>query len=272
VSATDGKPADGPEAVIATTREDSRGAWSADNSSIAFNSDRGGDMNVRLHSLKTGRARQLTHGPGGDFQPNWSPDGKTIAFFSSRTGSADIWSADVASGVLTQLTKSEAVDTNPAFSPDGKWIAYQSDQGGHLEVWVMSADRSDARSLTRVGVTGHFLRWTREGRAVVFRCPCGGKPQTLEIGLDAGEPQPVVEVAGGSHMSFSLDSSLVMDVVGHKTLWVSPLRFGKPAPVFEFDDGNSRIDYPSWSPDGRFVLFDRFRPEGGDIWMMEGFE
>ncbi len=272
VSATDGKPAGGPEAVIATTREDSRGAWSADNSSIAFNSDRGGDMNVWLHSLKAGRARQLTHGPGGDFQPNWSPDGKTIAFFSSRTGSADIWSADVVSGVLTQLTKSKAVDTNPAFSPDGKRIAYQSDQGGHLEVSVMSADGSGARPLTRVGVTGHFLRWTRDGQAVVFRCPCGGKPQTLEVGLDAGEPQPVGEVAGGSHMSFSPDSSLVMDVVGHKTLWVSPLRSGKPVPVFEFDDGNSRIDYPSWSPDGRFVLFDRFRPEGGDIWMMEGFE
>jgi Tol biopolymer transport system component len=29
---------------------------------------------------------------------------------------------------------------------------------------------------------------------------------------------------------------------------------------------------PAWSPDGRWVLFDRFRPQGGDIWMMEGFE
>jgi Tol biopolymer transport system component len=23
-------------------------------------------------------------------------------------------------------------------------------------------------------------------------------------------------------------------------------------------------------PDGRSVLFDRFRPQGGDIWMMDG--
>jgi hypothetical protein len=35
--------------------------------------------------------------------------------------------------------------------------------------------------------------------------------------------------------------------------------------VFEFDDADARIDYPVWAPDGRWVLFDRFRPQGGDI-------
>jgi hypothetical protein len=47
---------------------------------------------------------------------------------------------------------------------------------------------------------------------------------------------------------------------------------GQPEKVFEFSDGRSRIDYPVWSPDGKFVLFDRFRPQGGDVWIMEGFE
>ena len=272
VSPTDGKPAGRPEPVIATTREDSRGAWSPDGAGIAFNSDRGGNMNIWIASLKDGVTRQITRGPGGDFQPNWSPDGKTIAFFSSRAGSADIWSVDVATGGLTQLSRGPGVDTNPFFSPDGTRIAYQSDRDGHLEAWVMNADGSGARALTRVGVTGHFMRWTREGDGIVFRCPCGGKPQTLRVGLDGGEPQPLGEVAGGSHSSFSPAFSLVMDVVGHRTLWVSPLESGKPAPVFEFDDADSRIDYPVWSPDGRFVLFDRFQPQGGDIWMMERFE
>ncbi|HEY8183441.1 MAG TPA: hypothetical protein VII32_14455 [Thermoanaerobaculia bacterium] len=30
--------------------------------------------------------------------------------------------------------------------------------------------------------------------------------------------------------------------------------------------------YPVWSPDGHWLLFDRFKPEGGDIWMAEGIE
>jgi Tol biopolymer transport system component len=62
-----------------------------------------------------------------------------------------------------------------------------------------------------------------------------------------------------------------MDVVGHKVLWVSPIA-GKPEKVFEFSDPAVRIDYPVWSPDGKWVLFDRFRPQGGDIWVMDNFE
>jgi Tol biopolymer transport system component len=73
-------------------------------------------------------------------------------------------------------------------------------------------------------------------------------------------------------MSLSPDYTFIMDVVGHKTLWVSPLVSGKPEKVFEFSDPDVRIDYPVWSPDGKWVLFDRFRPQGGDIWMMENFE
>jgi Tol biopolymer transport system component len=32
------------------------------------------------------------------------------------------------------------------------------------------------------------------------------------------------------------------------------------------------IGYPIWSPDGKWLLFDRFRPQGGDIWMIKNFE
>jgi Tol biopolymer transport system component len=136
----------------------------------------------------------------------------------------------------------------------------------------MNADGSGARQLTDVGVMGHFMRWTRGGEAIIFRCPGGGKPHTLKVSIAGGEPQPVAEVAGGSHMSLSPDESRIMDVIGHKTLWISPLQGGKPEKVFEFEDADVRIDYPVWSPDGTWVLFDRFRPQGGDIWMMENFE
>jgi Tol biopolymer transport system component len=129
----------------------------------------------------------------------------------------------------------------------------------------MNADGSEARQLTRSGVSGHFLRWTQDGLAVVFKCPCGGKPQVFRVPGGGGTPQPEPEVAGGSHLSFNPDQSRIMDVVGHKTLWVSPLAGGKPEKVFTFDDPDVRIDYPVWSPDGKWVLFDRFRPEGSDI-------
>src|SRR6185436_3691593 len=57
-----GMPNGEPEEVITTTREDSRGAWSPDGKTIAFNSDRTGDMNIWLRSMETGKSTQLTRG------------------------------------------------------------------------------------------------------------------------------------------------------------------------------------------------------------------
>jgi Tol biopolymer transport system component/predicted Ser/Thr protein kinase len=262
-----------PEAVISTTREDSRGSWSPDSKMVAFNSDRAGDMNIWLFTLADSSTRQLTTGHGGDFQANWSPDQKKIAFFSSRSGSPNIWEVEIASGTLRHLTSTSGVNVNPFYSPDGKLIAYQSDQSGRLEVWVMNADGSNPRRLTNVGVTGHFVRWAADGLGIVFRCTCNGKPATMKVSVSGGEPQPFAEtMMGGSHMSFSPDGTRIMDVVGHKVLWVSPVNGGKPEKVYEFPDPDGRIDYPIWSPDGRWVMFDRFRPQGGDIWAMSGVE
>jgi Tol biopolymer transport system component len=273
VSPQTGLPTGNPEAVMSTTREDSRGAWSPDARTIAFNSDRAGDMNIWLFSLADANARQLTYGPGGDFQPNWSPDGKKIAFFSSRSGSPNIWEVDVAGGSPKPLTSNPGVNVNPFFSPDGSQIAFQSDHSGRLEVWVMNPDGGNPRQLSNVGVTGHFMRWSENGREVIFRCTCGGKPATMKVSIEGGAPQPFApEMKGGSHMSLSPDRSRIMDVVGHRVLWVSPVNGGAPEKVYEFPDPDVRIDYPVWSPDGKWVLFDRFRPQGGDIWSLSGVE
>src|SRR5262249_44674292 len=126
-----------PSAGVASSREDSRGAWSPDGRMIAFNSDRAGDMKIWLHDVEHATNRQRTKGSGGDDQPSWSPDGHTLAFFSSRAGAADIWTADVASGRLTRLTQGAATHVNPFISPDGRYIAYQSDEDGRLSPWVM---------------------------------------------------------------------------------------------------------------------------------------
>jgi hypothetical protein len=135
----------------------------------------------------------------------------------------------------------------------------------------MAVDGSDPRPLTDAGVMGHFLLFTPDGRWVIFRSPLN-PPRTLRVRMDGGEPEPMAEVAGGAHMSLSPDASRIADVVAHKALWISPLAGGSPEKIFEFDDPDVRIDYPIWSPDGRFILFDRFRPQGGDIWMMENIE
>jgi Tol biopolymer transport system component len=256
-----------PEQVVAGARESTRGAWSADGERIAFGSDRGGEMNLWLLSLRDGKTRRLTSGAGGDYQPNWSPDGQSLVFFSGRANAIDIWRFDLEDESLTRLTRGEGININPFFSPSGEEIAFHSDRDGRLEVFVMKRDGSNVRQLTNCGTGGHFLRWSGDGTRIFFRCPSARA--TMTISIDGGEAEPVGEVIGGAHMSHSPDQSMIMDVLNHRTLWCSPLNGDSPRKVFEFDDADSRIDYPVWSPDGRWILFDRFQPHGGDVWTVE---
>jgi len=267
---TTGQPRGAPEPVVMTTRVESRGAWSPDGRSIAFNSDRLGEMNIWRHSMADSSERQLTGGPGGDYQPNWDPNGRNIVFFSARDGNPDIWSVQLSGGRLSQLTTDPATDTNPFYSPDGQQIAFLSDRGGRSEVWVMGADGSSPRRLTSIGAGGHFLRWTKDGKGIVFRAESGTQIRIFRVSVDNGSLTRLPDIASGAHMSFSPDESLILDVKGHKALWVYPLS-GKPAyQVFAFVDPEVRIDYPVWSPDGGWVLFDRAAPSGGDLWLIEG--
>jgi Tol biopolymer transport system component/tRNA A-37 threonylcarbamoyl transferase component Bud32 len=266
-----GKTTGQPEPVIATTRVESRGAWSPDGRTIAFNSDRNGDMNLWLHS-EGETDRQLTSGPGGDYQPNWSPDGKVIAFFSSRSGQNDIWTVQLADTVLKRLTSDTGIHINPFFSPDGKYIAYHEDRDGRFQLWVMNADGSNQHQLSSDGAAGHFMRWSADGKSVIIRAEPPGGTQILSVNVETGAVERLPDVAGGSHMSFSPDHSLVLDVKGHKTVWITPMKGGSPYQIFEFPDPAIRIDYPVWSPDGHFLLFDHDAPHGGDIWLLDGVE
>ncbi len=261
-----GRPTGEPEPLVVTTREDSRAAWSPDGRRVAFNSDRSGNMNLWILSRDDGSTRQVTHGPGGDFQANWSPDGERLAFFSMRAGNADVWTVDLTSGELSQLTSDPAIDINPFFSPDGRWIVFQSDRGGRREAWLMRADGSEERQLTSNTFGGvHYFAWTGDSREVMFRGAEGG---TWKVPVEGGDPV-LVSRHGGWHMSLSPDRSRILDN-DHRALFVTEARpEGEREKVFEFDDPSISIDYSVWSPDGRTVLFDRLDPEAGDIWLLE---
>ena len=264
-----GQPAGQPAPIVMTTRVESRGAWSPDGKWIAFNSDRTGEMNIWLRNLADSSERQLTRGAGGDYQPTWSPDGRSLAFFSARSGNADIWLATVADGKLTQLTNDPATDTNPFYSPDGKQVAFISDRDGRADIWVMAADGSGVRRITSIGVGGHFLRWAPDGRSIVFRAEAGTQIQIFKVSLSDGALTRLPDVMSGAHLSLNPSRSLIMDVKGHKSLWVFPTDGPAGRQIFAFPDPDVRIDYPTWSPDGHWVLFDRAAPKGGDLWLLE---
>jgi serine/threonine-protein kinase len=270
VSPETGRATGNPSPVLGTTRVESRGTWSPDGRQLAFNSDRAGEMNIWVLASDR-RERQVTSGPGGDYQPDWSPDGLGLVFFSARGGNTDIWRVRLSGAALTRLTEDPALDINPAYSPDGERIAFVSDRSGRFEVWVMQADGTGQKQVATVGCWGHFVTWTADSRAIVFRGERDRQMQIYRVDVANGVLTPLPPVRSGGHMSFSPTQTLIMDVSSHKVLWVHPIGGAAPYEIYQFPDPDVRIDYPRWSRDGRRLVFDRAAPRGADLWTLEGF-
>jgi TolB protein len=96
--------------------------WSPDGRRLVL-SMRG---SLYIHDLGKRETRQVTDGPGYDFQPDWSPDGRFIVYASYRDDAVDLFLHEVATGASRPLLQNGAVNVEPRFSPDGRSVAFVS--------------------------------------------------------------------------------------------------------------------------------------------------
>jgi len=204
---------------------------SPDGSRIAFSTLAGGGWQIGMYSLDLGRLVNYPRFGGTNLSPAWSPEGTRLAFSSSRSADPEITVVDSSGGNLKRLTTSRGPDVSPVWNPKtGAQIAFVSGRGGLPQIYTMEADGTNVQRLTDQGYAVSPA-WSPNGQFLAFswmRRYGPGAPGAQDI--------------------------YMMDIVSRQ--WVQLTHEG------------GRNDFPSWSPDGRHLIFQSTRAGSEQIWTM----
>jgi Tol biopolymer transport system component len=209
-----------------------------------------------------------------DGSPAWSPDGARIAFYSERDGNAEIYVMNADGSAVTRLTSTSADEGYPAWSPDGRTISFDSDRTGNFDIFAMNADGSNVRPLTRHPARDVSATWSPDGSKIVFmsdREPGGF--DAYEAAPDPAAAARRVTRTGSTWFPvFSPDGAALAFHVGRDvhTLPAPSSVEGTPAgddPRRLTTDPENGM-YPSWSPDGKRIVFMSWRTGRTELFTM----
>jgi TolB protein len=204
---------------------------SPDGSRLAFSSLAKTSWEIRMFSVDLNRLVSFPSFGGTNLSPSWAPDGTKLAFSSSRGGDPNIYTTDAAGSNLHRLTSGKGPDVSPTWNrKTGAQLAFVSGRTGLPQVYTMEGDGTNIQRVTDQGYAVS-PSWSPNGQFLAlawFRKYGPGAPGANDIYL--------------------------MDIASKQ--WVQLTHDG------------GRNDFPSWSPDGRHIVFQSSRSGSEQIWSM----
>ena len=198
---------------------------------------------IRRHDLQTGETEPFVTGAGGAVRPTPSPDGKYLAFVRRIRADSALFLKDLVNGREYPIFRELDQDLQEVWGVHGLYPNMDwTPDSGHLVFWA-------GGKLKRIDVG------SGEVEDIPFRV------RDTRAVFDA--PRPPVEVAPATfetHMARNAEvspdgSAIVYETAGR--LYLRELPDGQPRRLTSGDDDSIEYD-PTWSPDGRHIVFVRW--------------
>ncbi len=238
---------------------------------IAYVSELGSARELFVMDYDGYDPRQLTADGFLNLMPRWSPDRRFLVFTTYRNrNTQDINMIELATGKRWTLVSLGGLSITPALSPDGTSLAFASSHEGNSELYRMDTRTKALQRLT-VNASGDLSpSWSPSGRELAFTSDRSGGPQIFFMSEDGSNVR---------RLTFEGDYNAV-PAWSPRGNWIA---YVCRTPKKEYKlclitpDGQKRVqltagpgvdDSPSWSPDGRHVVFSSTADGKSQIYMI----
>jgi serine/threonine protein kinase len=200
---------------------------------------------------------------GNDKWPSWSPDGRSIAFIRSTESASslltgDLWIMDADGSNERELGVCSDVCKDPEWSPDGRRLAVA--RASNVIVWNA---RTGSTKNIRPLLAASGPTWSPDGRMLAGACRSGSEAATLCIVSVRTNSLVDSIAASGSEFAWSPTGDLIAyERNGH--IFVNSIE-GSAERQLTSNPQRDNTE-PSWSPDGRQIIYSG--PLPGDLFVV----
>ena len=261
---------------------DSSPTWSPDSQQIAFARYRDSENQTSLYVIPSlGGSERRLYTVSFPVWPHcnsldWSPDGKSLIFSESVDNGAKarlvlLSLSDLTARPLTS-PRNQEFDCEPTFSPDGATVVFvRGPMGGFLgDLFVLKIAGGQIFRLTSRH-SGGDPAWTQDGSEIVFSSQVKGSQSLWRISASGGVPKRVVGAGGNAfYPSISRRGNQLAYWLWKQwdTIWKLDLKDERHplGPPVRFLSGRGVIWRPSFSPDGKKLVFESDRMGYHELW------
>ena len=235
-----------------------RASWAQPGKSLYLSRTVKGISNIWEYSLGDGSLRQVTFGPGPDYDPLGDPSGKGLYFVNGR-----------ASGVLTlyRAASKQSSDivgqlaTQPIISHSARQVAYLAAQpGGREELWLADIDGSNARKVYSTTTNLATLAWSSDDSKFTFSeaAANGESGRVYVVNADGSQLRQLPSPSGLAEFSAAVRGSSSMIVSNYVAMnpesthsWKIDLNDPNAKPEELYVGCNGALDV---SADGNYII------------------
>ncbi len=239
---------------------------------IAFVSTRTGTKELYVMDYDGHDPRKLTTTQSINLVPAWSPDARQIAFVSFMERNPDLFFLNVETGSLLRLKLPftwRGSFNGGAWSAAGGLFAFGVSREGNSDIYLMNLDGTGLRPLTNHFAQDVAPSFSPDGRQVVFVSDRSGNPNLYVTDI-RGENVRRLTFEG------KYNASPAWSPRGDRIAYACQDDRGRFDICTIAPDGTgvTRLtgqgnnDAPSWSPDGRFIVFQSNRDGAYRLYVM----